>query len=57
MLLSTDGNIAAIHMKEKGNLRAKKIKPPLVTAANRERLNYERILLKKENHAKLECKK
>ena len=57
MLLSTDGNIAAIHMKEKGNLRAKKIKPPLVAAANRERLNYERILLKKENHAKLEYKK
>ena len=44
-------------MKEKGNFRAKKIKPPLVAAANRERLNYERILLKTENHAKLEYKK
>ena len=44
-------------MKEKGNFRAKKIKPPLVAAANRERLNYERILLKKKNHAKLEYKK
>jgi hypothetical protein len=39
VLLSTDGNIAAIYMKEKGNLRAKKIKPPLVAAANRERIN------------------
>ena len=57
MLLSTDGNIAAIHMKEKGNFRAKKIKPPLVAAANRERLNYERILLKKGKSCKIGMQK
>ena len=51
--MSTDGNIAAIHMKEKGNFRAKKKKTPLAAAANRERLNYERILLKKGKSCKI----
>ena len=57
MLLSTDGNIAAIYMKEKGNFRAKKIKPPLVAAANREGLNHERILLKKGKSCKIGMQK
>ena len=44
-------------MKEKGNFRAKKKKPPLVAAANRERLNYERILLKKGKSCKIGMQK
>lgn len=44
-------------MKEKGNFRAKKIKPPLVAAANSERLNYERILLKNRKSCKIGIQK
>ena len=44
-------------MKEKGNFRAKKIKPLLVAAANRERLNYERILLKNRKSCKIGIQK